>query len=151
MRKDVTKKMINNFHLTQLGIDFMGYTFEKECDLSFHHLLVPKKLCKLRGFGDGYEEWNACILVRDTAHDYLHFVEKYDRNKFNDITYEMIKEKEKGELVLKNILKIDYILSRFEAEYDDLYYSDYKARPLKDKYLDRNIDLVEKKLRKYRK
>ena len=66
--------------------DFMGYTFNKTIELSFHHLIIPKKNSKKEGIGDGYVWWNGAILKRDTAHDYLHRIEQIDRETFLWIT-----------------------------------------------------------------
>ena len=32
----------------------MGYTFSKPNQLSFHHLIIPKRECPQAGLGDGY-------------------------------------------------------------------------------------------------
>ena len=73
--KEITMNMINTYKLETLGYDFMGYTFNKTRELSFHHLIIPRKNSKKEGIGDGYVWWNGAILVRDTAHDYLHKIE----------------------------------------------------------------------------
>ena len=46
--------MINSFDLEGKGYDFMGYTFSKPNQLSFHHLIIPKRECSQSGLGDGY-------------------------------------------------------------------------------------------------
>lgn len=46
--------MINSFDLESKGYDFMGYTFSKPNQLSFHHLIIPKRECPQSGLGDGY-------------------------------------------------------------------------------------------------
>lgn len=43
--KSITKLMINEFKIMQLGFDFMGYRVEKQNSLSFHHLIVPRRKC----------------------------------------------------------------------------------------------------------
>ena len=53
MRK-ITREMIKEYELMNLGYDFMGYTFNKPNELSFHHLIVPKRDCQKYGLGDGY-------------------------------------------------------------------------------------------------
>jgi len=50
----VTKEMVKEYELKKLGYDFMGYTFKNVNELSFHHLIVPRKDCKRKGLGDGY-------------------------------------------------------------------------------------------------
>lgn len=52
--KPVTREMVKMYELRKLGFDFMGYNIHKINDVSFHHLIVPKRDCKSRGFGDGY-------------------------------------------------------------------------------------------------
>ena len=90
--REVTKQMIRRYLINKLGYDFMGYKFNDEKELSFHHLIVPKRLCQIKGYGDGYYQWNGAILVQNTAHNYLHIIERYDREMFEAITKQMIKE-----------------------------------------------------------
>ena len=117
--RDITKLMILKYNLLELKYDFMGYKFDKEKDLSFHHLIVPHRLCGVQHIeNDGYVEWNGAILKQSTSHNYLHVIERYDREMFEAITYEMIQENEKGYLDLKNILYIDDILKCFEKKYN---------------------------------
>ena len=52
--KEITANMIQVYNLEALGYDFMGYTFNKTRELSFHHLIIPKKNSKKEGIGDGY-------------------------------------------------------------------------------------------------
>lgn len=116
--RDITKLMIIRYNLLELKYDFMGYEFKKESQLSFHHLVVPKRVCKLQNMPqDGYLEWNGAILRQNTAHDYLHIVERYDRDMFDAITLQMIDENLKGYLDTNNIQYIDDILKCFEREY----------------------------------
>ena len=41
--KEITEAMITQYKLNQLGYDFMGYRFNNNRELSFHHLIVAKK------------------------------------------------------------------------------------------------------------
>lgn len=52
--KQVTHEMIEIFRINKLKYDFMGYTFKRINELSFHHLIVPKRECKAQGLGEGY-------------------------------------------------------------------------------------------------
>ena len=52
--REVTREMIKMYNIKKLGYDFMGYTFNRPEELSFHHLVVPKRDCKDQGLGDGY-------------------------------------------------------------------------------------------------
>lgn len=115
--KEVTKEMINQFRIKKLGYDFMGYTFNTTRDLSFHHMIVPKRDCKAAGLGDGYLFWNGAILVQDTAHEYLHMIERIDRIKFLAITDALIKQNKLGELTKEELLFIRSILLEFEEEH----------------------------------
>lgn len=116
--RDVTKLMILKYHLLELKYDFMGYEFNKEKELSFHHLIVPKRICKAQHLTeDGYLEWNGAILRMKTSHQYLHIIERYDRDMFNAITLQLIDENFKGYLDTKNIQYIDDVLKCFEREY----------------------------------
>lgn len=116
--RDITKLMIAKYKLLELKYDFMGYEFGKERELSFHHLVIPHRLCIVQHIPEeGYIEWNGAILKQNTAHNYLHIIERYDRDMFDAITREMIEENDKGYLDLKNICYIDDILRNFEREY----------------------------------
>lgn len=116
--RDITKLMIVKYRLLELKYDFMGYEFNKEKDLSFHHLIVPHRLCDIKNIPeDGYVEWNGAILKQTTSHNYLHIVERYDRDMFNAITLQMIDENLKGYLDTNNIRYIDDVLKCFEREY----------------------------------
>ena len=96
--KEVTSLMIDIFELKKLKYDFMGYTFTNSNQLSFHHLIIPKKDCKKAGLGDGYLFWNGAILKQQTSHDYLHIIERLDRNTFLKITNIMIEENKNQKL-----------------------------------------------------
>ena len=116
--RDITKLMILKYKLLDLKYDFMGYEFNKEKELSFHHLIVPKRICKVQRItDDGYLEWNGAILKMKTSHQYLHVIERYDRDMFNAITLQMIDENLKGYLDTNNIKYIDDVLKCFEREY----------------------------------
>lgn len=116
--RDITKLMIVKYRLLELKYDFMGYEFNKEKDLSFHHLIVPHRLCDIKNIPeDGYVEWNGAILKQTTSHNYLHIVERYDRDMFDAITLRMIDENIKGYLDTNDIRYIDDVLKCFEREY----------------------------------
>lgn len=116
--RDITKLMIAKYKLLELKYDFMGYEFNKEKELSFHHLIVPKRLCVARGIeNDGYIEQNGAILKQSTSHNYLHIIERYDRDMFDAITALMVGENLKGYLDIEYIKRIDDILYLFEKEY----------------------------------
>lgn len=115
--RDITKLMIAKYKLLELKYDFMGYEFDKEKELTFHHLIVPKRVCIAQRIPeDGYLDWNCALLKRD-AHDFCHIVERYDRDRFDAITLRMIDENIKGYLDTNDIRYIDDVLKGFEREY----------------------------------
>ncbi len=78
------------------------------------------------------------ILRQNTAHDYLHVIEKYDPERFYAITNEMIDENIKGHLDIENIRYIDDILKGFERE----FYGKHMKRGnpiIKEEYLKRKL------------
>lgn len=116
--RDITKLMILKYNLLELKYDFMGYEFKNNSELSFHHLIIPRRRCSIEKIPFcGYVMWNGAILRQNTAHDYLHTVERYNPEMFYAITSEMVDENLKGYLDLENIKAIDDILSQFEKEY----------------------------------
>lgn len=52
--KNVTRDMIKIYRINKLKYDFMGYTFNRYEELSFHHLIIPKRDSIKAGIGDGY-------------------------------------------------------------------------------------------------
>ncbi len=109
--KEITKLMTDKFKIMEIGIDFMGYRVTKEKNLSFHHLVKPKR----NGGKDEME--NGAILVRNSSHDYLHIIERIDRKYFKYITSEMIKENKLGYIDMDIIRIIDEILLEFEDKH----------------------------------
>ena len=114
--REVTRNMIKIYCLNKLKYDFMGYTFENTRELSFHHLIVPKKDCKHME-RKGFEIWNGAILKQDNAHEYLHKIECYDRERFEAISKQMIEENRQEYLDMEHLRAIDDILRSFEREY----------------------------------
>lgn len=112
--REVTENMIKKYMILENRFDFMGYFFNKKDELSFHHLIVPKSKCDIYGLQGGYYEWNGAILVKDTAHNYLHLIERIDRNIFLKITDVLIDQNIKGHLDMKNLREIHTQLLYFE-------------------------------------
>ena len=133
--REITKIMIKKYALMRLKYDFMGYVFEEPEELSFHHLIIPRRECKAKGLGEGYQEWNGALIVQDTGHNYLHTVEKYDYDRFLAITSEMIDENMMGHLDMNCIKAIDDILQSFEREYADAR-TKKGTRLIKPEYVD---------------
>lgn len=118
--KEVTRLMINEFRLKKLKYDFMGYTFQRTSDLSFHHLIIPHRNCKALGLGEGYIRENGAILTQsknNDSHSYLHTIESYDYESFLAITSELIEQNLLGRLDKDCLIRIHDILSCFEKEY----------------------------------
>ena len=114
----ITNLMINDFKLKKLGYDFMGFSFKRKEQLSFHHLIFARKDCKeLHIPSEGYLYWNGAILRQDTSHDYLHIIQRYDDDIFRLITNEMIKENEQGRIDIENLRRIRDLLLYFEKEH----------------------------------
>ncbi len=110
MRK-VTKLMINEFKLNELGYDFMGYHLNKGDHYTFHHLLIPN-----RSKGP-YARWNGAILCGESSHPYLHIIEAKDYDTFCALTSEMFDMNLKGCLDTENIRHIDSLLCYFEQQH----------------------------------
>lgn len=110
--------MINDFKIMKLGYDFLGYKVNRKQDLSYHHLIIPRRHCKEAGLGEGYLYWNGAILRQNTSHDYLHIIEKIDPDIFYELTSEMIDENIKGRLDIENLKHISDLLLYFEREHD---------------------------------
>lgn len=115
--KAVTREMVRLYNLRKLGYDFMGYNIHDVEQLSFHHLIVPKRDCKKEGLGNGYYMWNGAILVQETSHNYLHIIERLDRDMFLEITKLMIEQNKNEKLDLESLRRIREILLAFEREH----------------------------------
>ena len=133
--RTITKLMIKDYNLKKLRYDFMGFRFNRLDELSFHHLLIPRKDCK--GIeAEGYVKWNGAILVQQTSHEYLHVIEQYDRDRFDYITERMKEMNENGQLDMYNLERIEMALKVFEMEYRDLTNKRGKVL-IKDTYFNR--------------
>ena len=109
--KKVKAMLITNFKLQKAGIDFMGYNFNLQ-EATYHHLIIPKR----RGGQATYE--NGAILMRTTAHDYIHTIEHYDLDVFKAITEAIKSEKECGCLNVYDLKRIKNCLRYFEKNYN---------------------------------
>lgn len=138
--KEITMNMINTYKLETLGYDFMGYTFNKTRELSFHHLIIPRKNSKKEGIGDGYVWWNGAILVRDTAHDYLHKIQEIDRDTFLWITDIMVLENVNKKIDKETLLRIREYLVNFEAKYANDT-NEYGKKVIKKEFITNRIPL----------
>ena len=138
--KQVTHEMIEIFRINKLKYDFMGYTFKRTNELSFHHLIVPKRECKAQGLGEGYLFWNGAILKQDTSHDYLHIIERIDRKCFEKITEILVYENQMRKLDKESLIRIRELLLSFEERYK---YEETKGgrRLIKSQSMEERINL----------
>ena len=132
--KSVREEMIRLYQLKRLGFDFMGYTFSNKNQLSYHHLIVPRR------FGGKATIENGSILRQNTSHDYLHKIELTDREIFELITDRMIEMNRNGKLDLENLKIIRDLLLYFEREHDHDKLSSGKLL-IKREYIENRIKL----------
>lgn len=111
--KEITKLMINMYAIDKLKYDFMGYTFVKTSELSYHHLIIPR-----RHNGPMTIE-NGAILNQSKSHNYLHTIERIDPEIFFLISSEMIDENIKRRLDIENLKRIRDLLVYFENEHSN--------------------------------
>jgi hypothetical protein len=111
--KQVTKLMIREYKIKELGYDFMGYRLNKGDIYTFHHLIIPR-----RDGGKTVRE-NGAVLCGNTSHQYLHLIEAKSNNIYKYITAEMLDMNIKGYLDLKNLMNINELLLYFEDEYGE--------------------------------
>lgn len=130
--KDVTRLMINKYALDKLKYDFMGYEFSDINQLSYHHLIIPKR------HGGPTCVANGAILRKDTSHEYLHVIERYDYDTFLEITSEMLDINIKGYVDKENLQYIDELLCRFEEEHAETRTKKGKVI-IKDKFKNRML------------
>lgn len=138
--KALTRKIIDDFRISSVGYDFMGYSPQKPSlentlthpdILCYHHLLIPRRN------GGPYAYWNGAILYT-TPHEYLHLIEALSPSLFHHITSEMQDMKVKRFLDPRNLAVIDEILSEFEYTHADYRSQKTRKRVLKPQYLNRN-------------
>ena len=83
--------------------------------------MIARRDCtKLNVPSEGYLEWNGAILKQLTSHNYLHYIENKDYDRFLAITSELIDENIKGKIDKDNLIMIRDILLSFEREYTDI-------------------------------
>lgn len=107
--KEITNLMIYEYNIDKLGYDFMGYILQKKENYTYHHLIIPRR------HGGEESMFNGAVLT-ETAHNYLHTIERYDLDIYGLITSEIIDEKIKG-INEENLLEIDKLLMEFEKDY----------------------------------
>lgn len=132
--KEITNLMYYEYEMNRLKYDFMGYTFVKKDELSYHHMIVPKRC------GGKETKENGAILVQKTSHDYLHRIENVDPEIFLRITEYMIEENERGRIDIQHLRKIRDLLLYFERDHIGEVTSKGKIL-IKEEYVKRRIKL----------
>lgn len=138
--KQITQEMIEVFRIKQLGFDMMGYTFKRQGDLSYHHLIIPKRNGGPMTFNNG------AILKQNTSHDYLHLIERIDPELFYAITSELIDENIMRKIEMQNLKNIRDMLLYFEREHDHKYTKKGNLL-IKREYVDERIPLLPEERR----
>ena len=128
--KELTREMIEEFNLEELGYDFMGYFPQNKDIYTFHHL-KPKR------YG-GKLEWENGAILFSTPHQYIHIIEYYEQNLFEFITEEMKLMKLKGYVDIANLKRINIALEEFESIYDN-FYNKKNKKLIKDEYKNRML------------
>lgn len=126
--KPIEKLMIDKYNILKVGIDFMGYRVTDKSKLSYHHFFPKRK-----GGKDTIE--NGSIIIR-WAHDYLHDIEKTERDSFNKINNLLIEENRSGRIDMDILKRIDEILCSFEEKHSEDTNNNGKLL-IKDIYRDR--------------
>lgn len=127
--RDVVKLMLYLWDMD--NTDWMGYTLQKDEKFSYHHLIIPKRE------GGPASIDNGAILIQSAGHDYLHMIEKCDRELFEYITKILVEVNRQQSMPTKEqLIRISNILKSFEREYQG------KRTPkgkliIKERYLNR--------------
>ena len=139
--REVTKLLVNDFKIKELGYDFAGYKLVNRNDISFHHYLTARRDCRRVGLGDGYIYENGVILNCKTSHPELHLVESKEERLFYYITSEFLDMKNKGYLDIENLRRVQEILLEFEHKYRNA--TDKKGKKLiKREYIEGKAKLI---------
>lgn len=128
----LANRLYNDFNLNELGYDFMGYTFEIKKELSYHHI-QPKH------YGGQTTYDNGSLLVRSTAHNYIHIIENTDFKLFIELSQELKNEHEAG-ITKEHLIAIRQMLEFFEDKYEHEYTK--RGVPIiKEEFVQRRIKL----------
>lgn len=106
------ERLYKDYHLEELGYDFLGYSFESKKELSTHHI-IPKHS------GGQTKKNNLCVLNRYTSHNYIHLIEDTDYKVFLEISKYLMEQVKKGEISREEILRINDALEFFEFKFRD--------------------------------
>ena len=104
--KDVRSKLFNMFY--PMDHDWMNYVILDDI-LTFHHIIKEED-------GGNYVVDNGAILTQ-RAHTYLHYIEKIDKDIFNEINIVLKRINEsRQEPSYNDRLKIELLLYEFELK-----------------------------------
>lgn len=106
------ERLYKEYHLEELGYDFLGYTFDSKKELSTHHI-IP------RHSGGETKKKNLCVLNRFTSHNYIHLIEDYDYKVFLQISRELMEQVKQGKIDIQEIKNIFELLQFFEFKFRD--------------------------------
>lgn len=106
-------KLYDNFKLDNVGADFMGYEFDTKKELTYHHIL-PKN------YGGKTTFENGALLIRE-SHNYIHTIEAFDFKLFIELSQELKREHEDGEITRERLLAIRQMLEFFEEKNKNTY------------------------------
>lgn len=104
------ERLYKEYHLEELGYDFLGYEFGNKKELSTHHI-IP------RHSGGSTKKDNLCILNRTTSHNYIHLIEDYDYKIFLQVSRELMEQVKKGKIDIEDLKIINELLLFFEDKY----------------------------------
>lgn len=92
------------------GLDWLNYKLVKE-KISYHH-------CIKRSDGGKRTIENGALLMRDTAHPYLHLIEILDFDTYNEINkiFKVVNEQQ-FEPTMEQREILEYLLQQFESEH----------------------------------
>ena len=113
-RSEILDLVVTQLGINILGYDMMGYVIVEGDQLSFHHIVT---------ISSGGEDTpaNCAPLSMNVSHPYIHVVERYDSQLFDDLSYELMRMKERGYIDTEGLLAIDQMLTYFESRFDGEY------------------------------
>lgn len=131
MKLNVTQEMIIKWKM--LNYDWMYYKVSSEHPFTYHHLLIPRTKQREKTVENG------SILCGESAHSYIHIIEKYDPDRYNDIKLILREINLQGFMTTPSQYKrINEVLTAFERENCSLTNNDGKPI-IKASYLMRGI------------
>lgn len=129
--KAITYRMIREWNMDIY--DWMYYSTSRSNPFSYHHLIVPARICKKRTVDNG------AILCENTSHPYWHLIERYDQDKARYIQKILVEvNRQRYMTTLQQYKLIDSCLKSFEREYSG--FTNHDGHPLiKEEYVKRLI------------